>query len=287
MTSTTGPPRAVLLLVALAATLLPAGARAQSTDPNCKSVIPEPTDAKKCGLDCCMLACIEAEILKAKYQRGFYDHIKSRKKMTKAEYEEEERRMSSAAENIRIASLGSLTPCNYLALPDVKNICYPEYQDLRRAGFLGRSNDQGQRIGLDYTVKTDLKTCTANSEAMRLIPLVTPCQEIGMATQAHEQKHVDDCLKRREDGLPTEGAPWEIAAGEVPGYDVEIAALEKQRLDTAVVCKIKSCGKKDSNLRKSFDESAQMLGLLIDTVIKLGPPKAPSKSPLRRGKKAK
>ena len=47
--------------------------------------------------------------MKAKYQRAFYEHAKTLKKMTREEYEAEESRVSSAAEDIRIASLGSLS----------------------------------------------------------------------------------------------------------------------------------------------------------------------------------
>ncbi len=268
-----GPPRAVLpLVVAIAfAVALPLAHAAPADE--CSEA-----EAQTCT-DCCKLPCIEAEILKAKYQQNFYRQIAKRKNLTAEAYAAEEKAMGAAAEAIRVSSLADLETCNYYV--PKKDQCYAEQSHFRNAGFRVQRDEAGRVQGTSYTVATDIENCVANSDALELIPKVTACDGIGRATIAHENKHVADCEARRAAKQTLKLSPAQIAAGEVPGYDVEIAALEEVRLQAALACQQRSC---DSD-RMPWDKNAEMLGYLIKTIVEKGPPKPPSKSPLARTRK--
>lgn len=271
-----GPPRAVLALVGvLAAVLALLAVESAAAADECSEARPQ-----SCA-DCCKLPCIEAEILKAKYQQEFYRQIARRKNLTAEAYAAEEKAMGTAAERIRVSSLDGLDTCNYYV--PKKNQCYAEQAHFRAAGFRIQRDDAGRLLGTSYNVTTDLENCVANSDAMALIPQVAACEGIGRATIAHENKHVADCVARREAKQSPKLTPAQVAAGEVPGYDVEIAELEKARLEAALACKQRSC----DEAKVPWDENAEMLGYLINTIVEKGPAKPPSKSPLARGGKGK
>lgn len=271
-----GPPRAALALagaLAAALALLPVASAAAADE--CSEARPQ-----SCA-DCCKLPCIEAEILKAKYQQEFYRQIAKRKNLTAEAYAAEEKAMGAAAERIRVSSLGGLDTCNFYV--PKKTQCYAEQAHFRGAGFRVQRDDAGRVLGTSYTVTTNLETCVANADAMALIPKVAACEGIGRATVAHENKHVADCVARRDAKQNLKLSPAQTAAGEVPGYDVEIAELEKARLEAALDCKQRSC----DDAKVPWDKNAEMLGYLINTIVEKGPPKPPSKSPLARGGKGK
>ncbi len=275
MNPSTRPRAALLLIGVLAAAVAPSPTRAQSMAPDCKEAQPQ-----SCA-DCCKLACLEAEILKAKYQQEFYRQIAKRKNLTLADYEAEEKKMGAAAEAIRVASLDGLDTCNYF-IP-TKDQCYAESRAFQSAGFIVRRDDAGRLLGTSYSVKTDIENCVANANAMDLIPKVAACEGIGLATRAHEEKHVADCKARHEAGQTKALTPAQVAAGEVPGYDAEISTLEQVRLQSALACKERSC----DSAKLPWDRNAELLGYLIDSIIANGPPKPAPKSPLARPRQGK
>lgn len=272
------PPRAAPLLTgALALALgsaLVATPAARAAD-ECTEAVPQ-----SCA-NCCKLPCIEAEILKAKYQQDFYRQMAKRKNLTQEAYETEEKAMGTAAEAIRVASLDGLETCNYYV--PRKSQCYAEQSHFRNAGFRVRTDDAGRVLGTSYNVTTDIENCVANADAMALIPAVSACEGIGRATIAHENKHVADCEARRDAKKPMHLTPNQIAAGEVAGYDAELAALDDVRLEAALDCKQRSC----DDAKQPWDKNAEQLGYLINDIVAKGPAKAPSKSPLARPAKGK
>lgn len=250
-------PRAAFAGLGLLAALAPAALRADAVAQSCA--------------DCCKLPCIEAEILKAKEQRAAYQQMSKRTNWTKETYEAAERAAGEAAEAKRVAALPGLETCNYY-LPE--NQSYPESKEFILAGFKLRRDEQGRLLPVDYTLTTDLDRCAANGKALELAPRVSPCEGIGRAAVAHEEKHVEDCLVRRSGkGRPSYD---KVAAGEVRAYDVEIAELERVRLESAEACNEKSCAVKTTD----WDRAAEKLKL--DVLALLGKPKPPSNSPLRR-----
>ncbi len=275
MNPRSGPPGAVLPLVAVIAMMIAQPPAHAAPADECSEA-----EAQTCA-DCCKLPCIEAEILKAKYQQSFYRQIAKRKNLTAEAYAAEEKAMGAAAEAIRVSSLGGLDTCNYYV--PKKDQCYAEQSHFRNAGFKVQRDDANRVLGTSYTVTTDIENCVANSDAIDLIPKVTACEGIGRATIAHENKHVADCAARRAAKQNLKLTPAQIAAGEVPGYDVEIAALEEARLESALDCQQRSC----DSTKLPWDKNAEMLGYLIKAIVEQGPPKPPSKSPLARPRKGK
>jgi hypothetical protein len=256
VTPRTGPARraAVLLLATLlSAAAVPRAARADAS-------------AKSCA-DCCMLVCIEAEILKARYQKQEYQKLAQRKGLTKEAYDRAEAEMGAIGERFRTTAAQGLESCNYY-VPDAQQ-SIAEQRRFARAGF---------KPG-DYTIATNLESCVINDAAAGLAPLVTPCSGIGDAQVAHEEQHRADCLAR----TPEERAAMtlaQVAAGEAAGYDAEIAALENLRREPAEACKKKSCERS----RADWDAAAERLGFQIDQILQAGGTKPASKSPLSRNR---
>ena len=228
--------------------------------------------AQSCA-DCCKLPCIEAEILKAREQRDSYLKMSKQKNWTTATYEAAENAAASAAEAKRIAALPGLETCNYY-IPE--NQSYPESREFQMAGFKILRDASGRVTGGDYTAKTNLETCEVNTKALQLLPKVAPCEGIGRATAAHEQKHVDDCLERdpARRKIPLD----QVAKGEVAGYDVEIAELEKLRNEAAQACFKKSC----ESTKTDWEKAAEKLKLDIFKLTGTKRKKPSSNSPLAR-----
>jgi hypothetical protein len=228
--------------------------------------------AQSCN-DCCKLPCIEAEIVKAKYQREAYRALAKRKDLTTEQYLDAEATLGAAGEAIRIAAAAGLPTCNYY-IPEQQS--YAESRQFIMAGFKLRRDEQGRVLPSDYTLRTDPQSCVANSKALELAPKVAACAEIGSAQVAHEEKHVADCEK-----LPAAArhrTPSQLAAAEVPGYNAEITALEQARRQAAEACNKTSC----KVPQKEWDDAAQRMNTDILTLLGKGPKKPPTKSPLAR-----
>lgn len=229
--------------------------------------------------DCCKLACIEAEILKAKYQRQEYQKLSKRKDLTEQSYKDAEAKMGDVGERFRVVAAQGLETCNYY-IP--ANQSYAEQRKFIAAGFKVRYDAQGRPLPGDYSLSTDMKSCGSNAAGMELAPAVAPCSGIGEAQVAHEEKHQEDCGNR----TPAQRAAMtlaQVAAGEVPGYDVEIAALEKLRVEAAQACTKKSC----EGAKAAWDQSAERLGFLVDEILVAAGVKPPAKSPLSGAKGGK
>jgi hypothetical protein len=228
--------------------------------------------------DCCKLPCIEAEILKAQEQRAYYADAAKRKSMTAKEYEAGEDEAASKGERERVKYLPGLETCNYYDA----NLADPiEMRSLTFAGFVFESAG-GTIVRTDYTLKTNLETCSLSEKARQYSPMITPCEGIGAAHVTHEEQHIRDCEERREKKLPPR-APWQIAADEVRGYDAEIAKLEDLRFVTAAQCKKASCKSDEADWQRAADE----LILSVEDVLARGPHKEPSPSPTARKKSPK
>ena len=228
--------------------------------------------AQSCG-DCCKMQCVEAEIVKAKFQREGYRALSQRKNMTLDDYQTQQRSLGAVGESVRVSLLGGLETCNYYIPADQS---YAESREFIMAGFKVTRDDHGNVLPSDYTLNTDLSSCKANSKALELAPKVAPCSGIGDAQVAHEMQHVADCDKR--DPAKRQLTPAQTAAGEIAGYDVEIAQLEKLRKEIAGVCNKTSCKTQQSN----WDVAAQQMGSDILKLLGKSPKKPPSKSPLAR-----
>lgn len=250
--------RAALAVAGLLLLLSAARARADAVAQSCE--------------DCCKMQCVEAEIVKAKFQREAYRALSQRTKMTLDEYQEQQRRLGAVGESIRVSLLAGLETCNYY-IPEGQS--YAESHEFQLAGFRVVQDDQGHLLPSNYTLNTNLLTCKANAKALELAPKVAPCSGIGDAQVAHERKHMADCDKRKPE--ERELTPAQTAKGEIAGYDVEIAQLETLRKEIAGACNKKSCEVQQSN----WDVAANQMG--SDILKLLGKSKKPpSKSPLAR-----
>jgi hypothetical protein len=253
------PARTVLAGLGLLAALVPAALLADAVEQSCA--------------DCCKLPCIEAEILKAREQREAYRTMSKRKNWKQAEYDAAEQAAANSAESRRVAVLAGLATCNYY-VPAGQS--YPEAREFQLAGFKLIRDAGGRVIGGDYTAKTNLETCRINDKALELLPKVSPCGGIGRAVVAHERKHLDDCEARdpAKRKLPLD----EVAKGEVDGYDVEIAELEKLRGEAAEACFAKSC----ETAPKDWERAAEKLKTDIYKLTGKTRKKPPTQSPLAR-----
>lgn len=228
--------------------------------------------------DCCKLVCIEAEILKAKAQREYYEAAAKNKGMTEAQYEAGQAETATRGEAARVKYLPvDLTTCDYYN-PNRARKEYLTMRDFIAAGYSFATDDAGTIVGVNYTLSTDLKSCSIPPKAEEYTPLITPCDGIGAAQLAHEQKHIDDCNERRRKNQPPL-TPWETAKGELDGYDAELAKLEDLRFVAAAQCKSTSC-----HQNASWDKAADDLILSVEDVLRRGPHKPPSDSPTARKK---
>jgi hypothetical protein len=225
--------------------------------------------------DCCKLPCIEARIWEARYMKGFYKRLAATRGLSQAQYEAREndaKQLSGAMSGIY---LGANPSCAW-DTPDPRDTTGWRAR-FRDTGFT--IQEQGGIETWDFTLKVDPQTCSlTHPRGAEVLPSLTPCDGIGRATVAHEQKHIDDCSawKRRGGGALT---PAQNAQREVAGYEAEIAELEKVRREAAAPCIKESC--KTSQQR--FDIAARNFGTDIRLLLGLGGRKSPSGSPLARG----
>ena len=70
-------------------------------------------------------------------------------------------------------------------------------------------------------------------------------------------------------------------AGEVAGYEAELAALEQLRRESAERCTKESC----KTSQRQFDRAARLFNTDIKLLLAKGKKKPPSKSPLARGRR--
>jgi hypothetical protein len=226
--------------------------------------------------DCCKLPCIEAEIIKAQAQRDYYRDAATNKTMTQAQYEAGELAMGAKAETDRVSRLAGLETCNYFD-PNLANRF--EQADLERAGFTFDRGKGGGIVGVSYTLATNLEpVCDLPKKAWEYAPLVTACEGIGAAQLTHEQVHIDACKDRRDNHKPPYSKPWQIAAGEVDGYDAEIAKLEDLRFVAAAQCMRTTCVADEEDWQHAADEMI----LSVEDVLQRGPHKPAPTSPTAR-----
>ena len=221
--------------------------------------------------DCCKLVCIEAEILKAQRQRDYYKSVKDRTKMTLEEYEAGEEAAGQKAESERVHYAAGVEACNYFDPNEADDI---EMRRLTNAGFGFQRNATGTIVGFDYTLKTNLSSCTTSEAAAQLAPKLAACEGIGAAQVEHERQHVRDCEVRPAGQRAL--TPAQTATGELAGYETELRKLEELRLNVAAQCKAKSC----ETDKQDWQAAADRMILFVDDVLQRGAPKPPSKSPL-------
>jgi len=256
-------PRSVSRLSAIAFTLL-AAAGTGSAPVRAGEPVAQPCD-------CCKLVCIEAEILKAQRQRDYYKSVAGNKRMTLEEYEAGEQQAAVKGESDRVKYAAGVETCNYFDPNQADDI---EMRPLSNAGFRFALNDAGVIVGVNYSLKTNLESCTTSESAARYAPKLAACEGIGAAQVEHERQHVDDCEDR--DPSKRKLTPAQTAAGELAGYESELRKLEELRLHVAAQCKAKSC----ESDKADWEAAADRMLLFVDDVLQRGAPKPPSKSPL-------
>ncbi|HEX9799731.1 MAG TPA: hypothetical protein VGC00_06140 [Thermoanaerobaculia bacterium] len=250
---------------------LPASALALLTAAGAGSVPARAGEPVAQPCDCCKLVCIEAEILKAQRQRDHYKSVAGNKKMTLEEYEAGEQAAADRAERDRVTYAAGVETCNYFDPNQADDI---ELRRLSNAGFRFGRNDAGVIVGVNYSLKTNLESCTTSESAARYAPKLAACEGIGAAQVEHERQHVDDCEDR--DPSKRKLTPAQTAAGELAGYESELRKLEELRLNVAAQCKAKSC----ESDKADWEAAADRMLLFVDDVLQRGAPKPPSKSPL-------
>jgi hypothetical protein len=243
------------------------------------AVLWAPAAARAAGgtcADCCKLPCVEARIWEARYMRGVYKNLAATRGLTQAQYEARESDAKLTSSAMSGIYLGANPACAW-DTPDPHDTLGWR-QRFRDTGF--SIQEQGGVESWDFTLKVDPQTCQlTHPRGAEVLPTVTPCDGIGRATVAHEQKHIDDCnaWKRRGGGALS---PMQNAQREVAGYEAELAELEKVRREAAAPCTKKSC--ESSKLR--FDIAARNFGTDIRHILGLDK-KPPSKSPLARSRR--
>lgn len=226
--------------------------------------------------DCCKLPCIEARIWEAKYMKGVYQNLAAARGISQASYEARENDAKLVSSAMSGMYLGANPACAW-DTPD------PRDTTSWRARFQGTGfsiREEGGVENWDFTLKVDPGTCAlTHPRAAEVLPTVTPCEGIGRATVAHEQKHIDDCLAHRKRGG---GAitPAQNAQREVAGYQAELAVLEQLRRESAERCTKESC----KSSQPQFDRAARLFNTDIRLLLGLDK-KPPSKSPLARGRR--
>ncbi|HNZ96446.1 MAG TPA: hypothetical protein PKM64_04545 [Thermoanaerobaculia bacterium] len=223
--------------------------------------------------ECCKLPCIEAQIWEAKYMKGFYQRLAAIPGLTQEEYERRELDAKQLSSVMSRLYLGTNPSCKW-DTPD------PRDPTAWRERFIGTGfsvREQGGIEEWDLTLKVDPETCAlTHPRAAEVLPTITPCEGIGRATLAHEQKHIDDCLARRKrGGGPL--TPAQNARDEVAGYEAELKVLAQLRLAAAAPCVKESC----KTTQPQFDRASRLFE--TDIRLLLGIDKKPaSKSPLAR-----
>jgi hypothetical protein len=227
--------------------------------------------------DCCKLPCIEAQIWEATYMKGVYKNLAAIPGITKEAYEARESDAKQLSSVMSGMYLGTNPACKW-DTPDPRDTTGWR-QRFQGTGFSIR--EEGGAENWDFTLKVDPATCAlTNPRGAEVLPTVTPCEGIGHATVAHEQKHIDDCLahKKRGGGPIT---PAQNAQREVAGYQAELAALDQLRRESAERCAKESC----KTSQPQFDRAARLFKTDIRLLLGQGKKKPPSKSPLARGRR--
>jgi len=254
--------RAAWLVAALAGALVaPGAARAQGGS---------------CA-DCCKLPCIEARIWEANYMKGVYRNLAAIPGITQTAYEAREADAKQLSGAMSGMYLGANPACAW-DTPDPKDTIAWR-QRFQGTGF--SISEEGGVETWDFTLKVDPTTCAlTHPRGAEVLPTLTPCEGIGRATVAHEQKHIDDCLahKKRGGGAIT---PAQNAQREVAGYQAELAMLEQLRRESAERCTKESC----KTSQAQFDRAARLFNTDIKLLLAKGKKKPPSKSPLARGRR--
>lgn len=246
--------------------------------------------------DCCKLPCIEARIWEATYMKGFYQRLAATPGITQERYEARENDAKLVSASMSGIYLGANPACAW-ETPDPRN---PTSWRERFKGTGFSIQEEGGVENWSFTLKVDPETCSlTHPRGAEVLPSVTPCEGIGRATVAHEQRHVEDCCKRKGGKLAASEVPGvsmcrietprqvrplkpsENAAHEVEGYKRELEELDKVRREAAQDCTKKSC--KTSGWK--WEIAARHFRTDIKKLLGLGGQKPPSKSPLARGRR--
>jgi hypothetical protein len=234
-------------------------------------------EGKSCA-DCCKLPCIEAQLWEASYMRNRYQALSKAKGLTPEKYLAREEEFRTVAQAMRAIYTGQNPTCNWYLPPD-------EWESKRLFNEYGYNTTWvgGAVTQIQFNLKVDPAKCELTKpQARDLMPKVNACEGMGEAVVAHEDKHIQECEKRRDEAAkkgraPAALTPAENAAAAVRGYDAEIAQLETSRREAAAPCLKESCKSK-----AAFDRTARGFGTDIRKLLGVAKKKAPSNSPLAR-----
>ena len=221
---------------------------------------PARAQSKACD-DCCQFPCVEAEIRSATKMQTFYRELATRRGLTQALYEAEEKAKGDELAKDRAKDVGTLAPCKW-NMPDPKSDPIA-VRPWSAAGW-SMTADKDGNVTYNFSLKTNTKTCALRESQIKLLRGITPCSGMADAAEKHERFHVTTCEARkgREETLK------EAALDEVAAYDVELKELNALRDVIRKKCKLKSC--EDNNVKEAGKRLEKEMEDLKTLVAKRG-----------------
>lgn len=198
---------------------------------------PGAAGAAECN-SCCQLPCVEAAINTAEGMRKLFARLKTRKKLTQDAYVKEVDAERARFGRESFDAIGNLPQCAS-HLPDPKDTM--QFRRVINAGWGVKSvTDESGRTQLAYdiSVQTNMETCSLNDNQLSLFKEISACTQLGVATEMHERKHLEQCKGRKKG---TKDSTTVQATQEEEAYGVQVDYLKQLRKTLEAACREKSC----------------------------------------------